>query len=157
MINLTVRTDGTNEIRERMDLLSHPDLKPLLDKIAERIEIGTRRDREAGVGANGTFDPIKESTQKRRSRAGRGTGPPLFPDDSSRMANITVEVLQETPEHGLVVGGWPGTEAFLNFHIDGDDPRMPMRNPIHVSDQTWEEIRSDITDFYVMLLVGERP
>lgn len=151
MINMVVTTTGFDAILAKLQLLAAPNLLPLLLDIEGILRRGTRRDREMAVGANGPFDPVLESTEKRRARAGRGDGPALFPDERSRFAELETTIQQFTPEHGIVIGGWPGTEAFLVHHMNGT-PIMTRRDPVFISFETWEEVRTAIRVFYENLL-----
>lgn len=153
---MTVTTDGQAGIIERVRALAHGDLTPLMTRLAEILRAGTDRDRAEGAGRLGPFDDIKKSTERRRARAGRGDGPPLRADDRSRFANVTVEPRMLGPDHFALLGGWPGTESFFDFHRDGT-AYMVARDPRFVSDRTWGEMRQAIRDHFAALVAGGTP
>jgi hypothetical protein len=130
MPNVQVLLPGVEDLLAFFEGLKNLDLLPIANELAEQMYAENVQARVEGVSGSGLdLTEIKESTIERRRRAGKGSGPPLAPDDTASqiVAAFETRVEHPSPHEWYVIGEW--NLPWLQYHITGTK-WMPARNPV---------------------------
>lgn len=153
MIRLKVSGANFDAIFRLIDVLAHPDLRPLAERVKQIMLDDNRNGLLAGLDSFGdAMEPVKQSTIKR----GRGgDGPPLAPryGASRAIADYRVDIV-EGDNRTLLIGTWPNS-PFIHFHAGAGTKWMVARDPVDVRPAGQILIGEALAD-YAMGLVGGR-
>jgi hypothetical protein len=155
MLNVTMSIPGIETVVQQIEALKAINLTPVADSLADALYQENIYARSEGVGGSGLdLMEIKESTIKRRRRAGKGMGPPLAPDDvgSSVITGFETRVEQTGELSWLVIGEW--NAPWLHYHVTGTK-WMPARDIVGFR-PVFREKAAEIFHAQVSELLGGR-
>lgn len=119
---------------------------------AEILRDGNKDDRIRGVDKGGhKLTPVKPSTQRDRTRKGRGKGarlrpgPGRDPRESRSITNFFTRILSMTPASLRITWGWTGM-PWLKYHLAGSG-RLPRADISGPSPRTRNRLGGAFRDF----------
>lgn len=151
MIRLKVSGPNFDDLAHRVELMAHPDLMPLAERIRPLMLADNRDGLLAGTDSFG--DPMNDVEASTVKRGRGGDGPPLVPRYGASRAISDYRVrIEEGDGRTLLIGEWPNS-PFIHFHATGTR-HMVARDPIGIRPEGVALIAAEVYDFASSLVGG---